>query len=139
MLASICEELDERRLLGTRLVVQPPNYQGVTVVARLTAAGADVDRVREAAQEALFRHLDPLRGGADGSGWPFGRAVQYGEVFAVLQGVPGVAMVEELRLFPADPVTGRRGSPAERVELGPDALVFSYRHQIVVASSDGAA
>jgi predicted phage baseplate assembly protein len=139
MLASVAEALDERRLMGTRLVVQPPNYQGVTVVARLTARAADVDRVREAAQSALFRHIDPLRGGAEGTGWPFGRAVQYGEVFAVLQGVPGVTMVEELRLFPADPITGRRGGPAERVELGHDALVFSYRHQVVVTPVDGAA
>lgn len=89
VLAAVAERLDERRLVGTRLVVEPPAYQGVTVVARLVAAPADVDRVRAEALEALFRHIDPLRGGADGTGWPFGRPVQYGEVFAVLQGVRG--------------------------------------------------
>jgi predicted phage baseplate assembly protein len=134
MLAAIAEALDERRLIGTRLAVQPPNYQGVTVVARLTTRDADADRVREAALAALFRYLNPLRGGADGTGWPFGRAVQYGEVFGVLQQVPGVAVVEELRLFPADPITGRRGQPAERVDIAPDALVFSHQHQVVVTS-----
>ncbi|TQF06769.1 putative baseplate assembly protein [Kitasatospora acidiphila] len=132
MLAAIAQALDERRLIGTRLVVQPPNYQGVTVVARLTTRGPDAERVREAALEALFRYLNPLRGGADGTGWPFGRAVQYGEMFGVLQRVPGVGVVEELRLFPADPITGRRGAPAERVDVEPDALVFSHQHQVVV-------
>ncbi|MGC0314223.1 putative baseplate assembly protein [Kitasatospora acidiphila] len=132
MLAAIAQALDERRLIGTRLVVQPPNYQGVTVVARLTTRSPDAERVREAALEALFRYLNPLRGGADGTGWPFGRAVQYGEMFGVLQRVPGVAVVEELRLFPADPITGRRGAPAERVDVEPDALVFSHQHQVVV-------
>jgi predicted phage baseplate assembly protein len=134
MLATIARALDERRLIGTRLMVQPPNYQGVTVVARLATRSADADRVREAALAALFRYLNPLRGGADGTGWPFGRAVQYGEVFGVLQQVPGVTVVEELRLFPADPVTGRRGQPAERVDIAPDALVFSHQHQVVVTA-----
>ncbi|WP_327065017.1 putative baseplate assembly protein [Kitasatospora sp. NBC_01302] len=136
MVAAIAAELDERRLLGTRLVVQPPDYQGVTVVARLTTRSPDADRVREAALAALFRYLNPLVGGADGRGWPFGRAVQYGEMFAVLQQVPGVAGVDELRLFPADPITGRRGAPAERVEVAPDALVFSHQHQVAVGTTD---
>ncbi|MFJ3219209.1 putative baseplate assembly protein [Kitasatospora sp. NPDC086801] len=134
VLSAIAAALDERRLVGTRLVVQPPDYQGVTVVARLATRSPDGDRVREAALAALFRHLNPLRGGADGRGWPFGRAVQYGEVFAVLQQVAGVTAVEELRLFPADPITGRRGAPAERVDVAPDALVFSHQHQVVVAA-----
>ncbi|MFF0413988.1 putative baseplate assembly protein [Kitasatospora sp. NPDC004745] len=137
MLAAIATALDERRLVGTRLLVQPPSYQGVTVVARLATDAPDADRVREAALTALFRYLNPLRGGADGSGWPFGRSVQYGEMFAVLQQVPGVAAVDELRLFPADPITGRRGAPAERVDVAPDALVFSHQHQVVVGPLAG--
>ncbi|MFF2147850.1 putative baseplate assembly protein [Kitasatospora sp. NPDC058190] len=139
VLAAVATALDERRLIGTRILVQPPAYQGVTVVARLTTRAADPDRVREAVLAALYRYLNPLRGGADGKGWPFGRAVQYGEVFAVLQRVAAVAGVEELRLFPADPITGRRGAPAERVEVPPDALVFSHQHQVVVtaAAEDG--
>ncbi|MER7770892.1 putative baseplate assembly protein [Kitasatospora sp. NPDC096140] len=139
VLATVATALDERRLIGTRIVVQPPAYQGVTVVARLTTRAADPDRVREEVLAALYGYLNPLRGGADGAGWPFGRAVQYGEVFAVLQRVAAVAGVEELRLFPADPITGRRGAPAERVEVPPDALVFSHQHQVVVtaAAEDG--
>ena len=45
-----------------------------------------------------------------------------------------VGLVEEVRLFPADPITGRRGSLVERVELEPNALVFSHQHQVVVGS-----
>ncbi|GAB2786213.1 putative baseplate assembly protein [Streptomyces daliensis] len=133
MLAAIAGRLDERRLIGTRLVVEPPAYQGVTVVARLQAPAAEADRVREDALAALFRHLNPLRGGADGTGWGFGRPVQYGEVFAVLQRISGATLVEEVRLFPADPITGRRGAPADRIDVAPDALVFSYQHQVVVS------
>ena len=136
VLSAIAGRLDERRLVGTRLVVEPPAYQGVTVVARLVAAPGEVDRVREDAQTALFRYLDPLRGGGDGTGWPFGRPVQYGEVFAVLQRVEGARLVEEVRLFPADPVTGRRGAPVDRIDVARNALVFSYQHQVVVTAAE---
>lgn len=135
VLATITRALDERRLIGTRLVVEPPVYQGVTVVARLTAPAGDTDRVRAAALAALFRHLNPLRGGPDGTGWPFGRPVQYGEVFGVLQRAVGDVLVEEIRLFAADPISGRRGAPADRIDIGTGALVFSYQHQVVVTAA----
>ncbi|MFE6188182.1 putative baseplate assembly protein [Streptomyces sp. NPDC056465] len=134
VLRTITASLDERRLIGTRLVVEPPVYQGVTVVARLAAAPADTDRVREAALAALFRHLNPLVGGPDGTGWPFGRPAQYGDVFGVLQRAAGNALIEEILLFPADPVTGRRGAPTDRVDVAAGALVFSYQHQVVVTA-----
>ncbi|MGW4749367.1 putative baseplate assembly protein [Streptomyces sp. NPDC004290] len=139
VLSAITASLDERRLIGTRLVVEPPVYQGVTVVARLSAAPGDTDAVRTAALDALFRHFNPLTGGPDGTGWPFGRPVQYGEVFGVLQRAAGDALVEEIRLFPADPVTGRRGAPADRIDVGPGSLVFSYQHQVVVSPREAEA
>jgi predicted phage baseplate assembly protein len=133
LLAAITERLAERKLLGTRLVVEAPRYQGITVVARLVTAGrAEVGQVQRDALAALYRYLNPLRGGMAGTGWDFGRPVQFGEVFAVLQQVAGVGLVQEVRLYPADPITGRRGSLVERVELEPNALVFSHQHQVVV-------
>ncbi|MEU9463547.1 putative baseplate assembly protein [Streptomyces sp. NPDC048312] len=135
VLSTVTARLDERRLVGTRLLVEPPAYQGVTVVARLVTNGGDVDRVRADAIAALFDHIDPLRGGADGAGWPFGRPVQYGEIFAVLQGVRGVGLVDEVRLFPADPITGRRGAAVDRIDVAPGALVFSHQHQVEVTAS----
>jgi predicted phage baseplate assembly protein len=136
LLSAITEQLSERKLIGTRLVVEPPRYQGITVVARLVAAGdAETGRVQRAALDALYRYLNPLHGGMSGTGWEFGRPVQFGEVFSVLQRVPGVGLVEEVRLFPADPITGRRGSLVERVELEPNALVFSHQHQVAVTAA----
>ncbi|MEJ8642172.1 putative baseplate assembly protein [Streptomyces sp. MS1.HAVA.3] len=136
VLTAITTTLDERRLIGTRLVVEPPVYQGVTVVARLSAPAGDADRVRDAALGALFRHLNPLHGGPDGTGWPFGRPVQYGEVFGVLQRAVGDVLVEEIRMFAADPITGRRGAPVDRIDIGAGALVFSYQHQVVVTAPE---
>ncbi|MVO85328.1 putative baseplate assembly protein [Streptomyces sp. p1417] len=133
LLDRITRHLDERRLIGTRLAVGPPYYQGVTVVATVHAfRGVGTDRVRRAAHDALYRHLDPLTGGADGRGWPFGRPVQAGEVFAVLQRVPGVELVDEVVLHPADPLTGKRGDRTDRIDLEPPALVFSFDHRVRV-------
>nr|WP_119590650.1 putative baseplate assembly protein [Streptomyces scabiei] len=133
LLRRITRHLDERRLIGTRLAVGPPFYQGVTVVATLHAfRGVDTDRVRRQAHDALYRHLDPLTGGADGRGWPFGRPVQSGEVFAVLQRVPGVELVDDVQLHPADPLTGKRGEATDRIDLSAPSLVFSFDHRVRV-------
>jgi hypothetical protein len=35
-------------------------------------------------------------------------------------------------MFPADPLTGRRGDPVTRIELDRHALVFSHQHQVRV-------
>lgn len=137
LLRRITRHLDDRRLIGTRLAVGPPFYQGVTVVATVHAfRGVDADRVRQQAHDALYRHLDPLTGGADGTGWPFGRRVQAGEIFAVLQRVVGVELVDEVRLHPADPLTGKRGEATDRIDLEPPALVFSFDHRVRVIGDD---
>ncbi|MGW1124698.1 putative baseplate assembly protein [Streptomyces sp. NPDC002526] len=129
----IAGHLDERRPIGARLVVEPPFYQGVTVVASVQAEpGADRDRVRDAALAALYGYFNALTGGPAGQGWPFGRPVQSGEAFAVLQRVPGVDLVEDVRLYRADPVTGERTDATAKIPLDRHALVFSYEHQLRV-------
>ena len=134
LLSVVTHHLDARRVVGTRLVVEPPFYQGVTVVARIVARRrTNVESLGSQALEELFRYFDPLIGGPDGTGWPFGRPVQTGEVYAVLQRLRGTELVEEVRLFTADPLSGVRGESTGRVELDPHALVFSFAHQVRVS------
>ena len=134
VLSRISRHLDERRCLGARISVEPPFYQGVTVVAQLRArARTEPEALRSRALRALTAYLNPIVGGPDGDGWPFGRPVQAGEVFAVLQRLTGVDLVEEVRLFGADPTTGERGGAVQRLDLPSNALVFSYGHQVRVA------
>ena len=133
ILEQITTDLEARRVVGTRVVVEPPYYQGITVVARLTARPrTDPDELREEALEALYRYFNPLQGGPDSTGWPFGRPVQAGEVFGVQQGVGGTELVAEVMLFAADPISGERGDPVQRIDVHPQALVFSYDHQVRV-------
>ena len=132
-LEAVADHIEERRTVGARVVVEPPYYQGVTVVATLVARPrTSPEELQLAAVLALNRYYSPLTGGPDRTGWPFGRPVQAGEVYAVLQQLPGTELVEEVVLFGADPVTGKRGNPVQRIDLDRFALTFSYDHRIRV-------
>jgi predicted phage baseplate assembly protein len=132
-LQRITDRLEETRLIGTRVAIEPPVYRGVTVVTRLRARPrANPTRLQAEALDALYRYLNPIDGGPDGTGWPFGRPITAGELNAALQRLRGCELVEDLRIFGADPVTGQRGQATQRLELEPTALVFSYEHQVLV-------
>ena len=137
-LERIRAHLDSRRCVGTQVLVEPPFYQGVTVVTQLRAHRRITTAVlRDRALRALYGYLNPIDGGPDGTGWPFGRPIQSGEIYAVLQRVDGIDLVEDVRLFGADPRTGDRGDSVQRIELAANALVFSYDHQVRVTPRSG--
>jgi predicted phage baseplate assembly protein len=132
----VVDYLDARRTIGARVLVQPPDYVGVTVVTRLRPRpNADAQALEREALAALYGYFHPARGGPDGGGWPFGRAVVGGEVYSVLQRLPGVDFVEEVRLFPADPVDATREPQVDRIDLGPHDLVFSFGHHVMVQTT----
>lgn len=132
-LTKIAQRLDECRVIGSRVLVEPPRYTGITVVARLRPRPRfSPARLQDAVLEALYTYFHPITGGTDGTGWPFGRPVNIGEVYAVLQAVRGTELVVDLRLFSADPITGQRGAAVQTLALEPHSLVFSYDHQVLV-------
>jgi predicted phage baseplate assembly protein len=133
LLAQIARYLDQRRILGTRLVVSPPHFQWVSVeVALRIPASADVVRVRRDALATVHRYLHPLRGGPDGTGWPFGRSVTAGELLGVLQHDLGIEVPDAVHLYRVDPSTRTRGTGwTNKLELGPGVLPFSFEHTIV--------
>jgi hypothetical protein len=49
--------------------------------------------------------------------------------------VPDVELVEDVRIFGADPTTGARGQATQRLEVAANSLVFSYEHQVRVESA----
>ena len=123
--------LNERRLLTTTLIIADAEYQWVSVEARVRVKPRfDPRQVRHDVERQLYRFINPLFGGADGNGWPFGRALFVPEVHSCIQGVEGVDFAEEVRLFPVNPLTGERGEATQRVNLSATGLVCSYQHQI---------
>ncbi len=133
VLQSVTEYLDDRRPLGARLVVEPASYIPMSIVARMRAKPRhDVRVVESDGLAALYTYFHPVRGGPEGTGWPFGRSVVPGEAYTVLQRVPGVEAVEDVRLYPALPLENKREGQVQRIDAGPNELLFSWDHQIQV-------
>jgi predicted phage baseplate assembly protein len=134
MVQRITEHLDERRILGTAIEIGTPFYQGVTVAALLAARpGRPVTLVRERALSALYRYLNPLTGGPNGTGWPFDADLNSANVFQLLEAVDGVERVEEVLFFEHDLRNHERvGFGKELVKLERDSLFLSANHQVVV-------
>jgi predicted phage baseplate assembly protein len=125
--------LDDRRLLGSEVMLDSPIYTWVTVNARLRSRRrADRARVQKDVQGMLYTFIHPSAGGPAGRGWPFGRELYVGEIYALLQGVHGVDSVEEVTLQQFDPSSGNFGKAANRITLESTGLLVSAEHRIQV-------
>jgi predicted phage baseplate assembly protein len=132
LLRLVAAYLHPRRVLGTRVEVVGPTYVTITVRARVRAhAHADAAAVAARVIAAVREFFDPLTGGPDGSGWPFGRDVYRTEVLQVLDGTEGVDHVLSL-----DITAEGRPPGCANVCLSPTDLVLSGPHQIEVVSDD---
>ena len=128
LLRAVATYLRPRRVIGTRVEVVGPTYLDVavqaTVQSKITTKRASL---QQAIITALNNFLDPLIGGPDGTGWPFGRDVYRSEIMKVIDAVPGVDYVASLALL-ADCGQPQCGN----VCLGPTWLVAAGTHQITV-------
>ncbi len=135
LVAQVRGYLDQRRLLNSTVLLRPPRYVGVMVVAQLTATeGVPDEHVRDRALRELFRYINPLTGGPEGKGWPFERNLGLGEVHSLLGAVEGVAAVGQVQLFVVD-LGVANAEPQERgqqIALTDEALPMSYNHQVVI-------
>jgi predicted phage baseplate assembly protein len=136
VLTTVTDYLDERRIVGTRVAVESAAYIPISIVARMRAKPRyDVRKLEQNALAALYGYFHPVTGGPDGTGWPFGRTVAPGEAYSVLNRVPGVEAVEDVRLYPALPLENKRDPQVAQIEVGPNELVFSWDHQVQVRPS----
>jgi hypothetical protein len=134
LMSEVAEYLDARRLIGTRVMMQPCRYRGLSVVVNLQASPlADTARVEEDVAHALYTYLNPLVGGnpaGPGGGWPFGRALNQGELYGIVHAVDGVEFVKILRIYETNLATGEQSpKPAgTHIVLEPDELIASGQH-----------
>ncbi|MGI8778595.1 MAG: putative baseplate assembly protein [Solirubrobacteraceae bacterium] len=134
LLEEVAGYLDERRLIGTTVQLLPCTFRGLSVIVNLQASPlADTARVEEDVSHALYTYLNPLVGGSvvgPGGGWPFGRALNQGELYGVVHAVDGVEFVKILRIYETNLVTGEQSpKPAgTHIVLEPDELIASGAH-----------
>ncbi len=137
LLEEIKQYLDERRMLGTQLAVDGPAYVGVSVEATiLVERTANPERVRTDVLQRITEYLDPLLGGADGQGWPFGRDLYLSEMQSVVQSIPGVEYAQDVTLYQVDIQTGQSRAAGQKVTLAEDVLLLSYEHVVTIGTRD---
>jgi predicted phage baseplate assembly protein len=148
LLRAVTRYLNRRRLLTTELHVIGPEYSTIAVQATLHAkADASPAELRDRAVYRLNEFLHPLRGGADGTGWPMGRAIYRSEILALLSELSGVIYIDGVSLKVVEkerpdstaccePYGGDRGktrpSQCGNIEICPHGLVVPGNHRISV-------
>ncbi|HEV2381670.1 MAG TPA: baseplate J/gp47 family protein [Terriglobia bacterium] len=138
LLERVRKALEPARLLTTRVHVVGPRYLSFAVHATLVIpTTAHAQEVNKEAIKVLTAFFDPLKGGLQSTGWPFGRSLYVSEVYELLAKLPGVRFVrrsinprtgrsiEELAVAPSE--AGRRrlnqDGKLEAIHLDPDELV----------------
>jgi Baseplate J-like protein len=144
LLDAVAAYLDERRLVTSVVHVVEPRYVDVTVQATIIlnpdVLVSDKPGLRPQFERAVRAFFDPLKGGPEGKGWPFGRNVYVSEIYEILDRLPGVDYVRrtevrtkaggtvqrpELFVGPSDAGRLKRNADNERVavEIRADELV----------------
>jgi ribosomal protein S6E (S10) len=115
--------------------VTSPHYQWVETEVHLRVADHyDAEKVRAAVEARLFEFINPLTGGTDGNGWPFGRDLFTSDVMAPLLAVPGVNFIRSVKFYPINYNRRQftRGAESQEIRLPSHGVVVSYQHTIVV-------
>ncbi len=71
-LAEVRRRIDTRRLLTSEVYVCSVPYRAVTLVVELQGVFVDQESLQAEISLVLTQYLDPLIGGDQGEGWPFG-------------------------------------------------------------------
>ncbi|NLT72586.1 MAG: putative baseplate assembly protein [Chloroflexi bacterium] len=132
--ARITDFLNERRLLTTLLEVRSPAYKRVRVDA-VVVARPEVDERRVTAdiRAALERFINPLRGGAEGTGWPFGREIYLSDLYSCIQKVDGLLNVQNIDLYWIDE-EDRAHQADRKIDLLAHEVVVSDIHNIEITA-----
>ena len=104
--------LNDSRQLTADLVLVGPEYVRVDVDCEIAVSDPGVAaEVEPAAKEALDRYLHPVTGGPRGKGWDFGREPKRSDFFGLLEDIPRVGHIRELRvsLIPDRPGSEKTG------------------------------
>ncbi|MFN3203007.1 MAG: putative baseplate assembly protein [Bradymonadia bacterium] len=119
LLRRVKNYIDERRLLTTVVKISPPKYVEVSVKIEVIRKVASGDKqLKNAIEQRLRTFLHPLVGSRSGGGWPFGRNVLKLDLYHVIEDIPGVDLVDRIRLFDED-----RREEVEQIKVAANQLV----------------
>ncbi|MFE4106146.1 putative baseplate assembly protein [Almyronema epifaneia] len=134
--------LNERRLLGIQIRLQAPEYVGVAVQTEVGLEPAynnpqAQQEILSGLQVKLYRFLNPLTGGPEGTGWGFGAPVYRSDIIGLFQQTPGVRYLGTVLLFELR----RQGQNWTRtlatdgmIDPGPLGLICSWSNRYLRSS-----
>jgi predicted phage baseplate assembly protein len=124
--------LNERRPLTAQLEARAAGYRRVRAeVVVIGEPGVDERQLARDIITALELLINPLVGGPNGTGWPFGRELYLSDLYACVQQVKGLRYVHEVRMGWVD--ESETLHPVERkIELLAHEVLVSDRHQVRV-------
>jgi predicted phage baseplate assembly protein len=126
--ALVAAWLHGHRVIGTRIEVAGPVYVPVSVRAVVGAQqNTDRDELATTLRDRIDAYFDPLTGGPDGTGWPFGRDVYRAEILQLIDAIPGVDHVRSLELID---VAGN--ASCGNLCIGPLGLPDAQQHVIEI-------
>jgi hypothetical protein len=108
--------LDKRRLITTRVHVVGPQYVPASIDVKVARKpNTLIETTWHKVENTLRQFMDPIKGGPDGNGWPFGRNVYKSELFNLIE---NIEEIDHVRAIVFD------GSPTKpSVEIGERQLV----------------
>jgi hypothetical protein len=135
MLAEVRAELEEKRLLTTRLHVVGPQYLYLSISAVIhSLPGANPLDLQQESVKKLEQFFNPLpEPKTKREGWQFGRSVYLSEVYEQLDRIDGVDFVEDIRVLSLS-ITGEVRKPGQDslgVQIGvPSAATIGVNARI---------
>ncbi|PWB50736.1 MAG: hypothetical protein C3F06_11765 [Candidatus Methanoperedenaceae archaeon] len=91
--------LEPRRLICTKIVVKEPVYSLLKIQIEATLLPhASARIIKRNIQKNIEDFLDPVKGGDDKKGWPYGRPVSVYELFHIIEETQGVDHVDNVIL-----------------------------------------
>ncbi|MCL7412009.1 MAG: putative baseplate assembly protein [ANME-2 cluster archaeon] len=130
---TVLRHLNRHRLLTDKIEVIGPNYVGIGVkISVYIEPGYSEEGRKNTIIEALNDFLDPLKGGEDGKGWPFGRTVYRSEIYSLIENVEGVDCVRSVDLGSAQKKVNDLGN----IDVDEDTLVYSTSHHVTIMTRE---
>lgn len=126
---TVLSHLNRHRLLTDKVEVKGPDYVGIGVnISVHIEPGYSEEGRKNEIIEVLNDFLDPLNGGENGKGWPFGRTVYRSEIYSLIENVEGVDCVQSVNLESAQKKVNDQGN----IEVDEDTLVYSTSHHVTI-------
>ena len=125
LLNTVYRYLEKQRLLATELFIIPPEYTEISVSTTVKIKPRFVkDTIETNVKTELDKFLNPITGGVEGNGWPFGRSVYLSEIYQIIDSAEGVDYVQSVTL------SDQEVEQEVDIDIPSHGLVYSGDHLI---------